>query len=57
MGALIAVAASASVAASSVPDSGVMTSADPMHRVALIFVCSSLLFYGWAGFEIYRSLR
>ena len=43
VGALFAVAASAFVAASSVPDSGVMTVADDMHMVALAFIFGSLL--------------
>lgn len=87
VGSLFAVAASAFVAAGSVPDSGVMTLADHMHMVALAFIFVSLLisaialkfevtgreelafkidrivlvvmpllFYGWAGWTIYRSM-
>lgn len=43
VGSLFAVAASAFVAAGSVPDSGVMTLADHMHMVALAFIFVSLL--------------
>lgn len=43
VGALFAVAASAFVAASSVPDSGVMTVADKMHMIALACIFISLL--------------
>lgn len=43
VGSLFAVAASAFVASSSVPDSGVMTLADHMHMVALAFIFVSLL--------------
>lgn len=87
VGALFAVAASAFVAASSVPDSGVMTVADKMHMIALACIFISLLvsslclkfevsgreelafridhwalivfplmFFGWAAWEIKRSL-
>ncbi|MBC7686362.1 MAG: hypothetical protein H7176_14200, partial [Bdellovibrionales bacterium] len=41
--ALFAVAASAFIASSSVPDSGVMTTADAMHMVALAFIFGTLL--------------
>lgn len=43
VGALFAVAASAFIAASSVPDSGVMTVADQVHMIALAFIFASLL--------------
>lgn len=43
VGALFAVAASAFIAASSVPDSGVMTVADMVHMIALAFIFASLL--------------
>jgi hypothetical protein len=43
VGSLFAVAASAFVAAGSVPDSGVMTLADHMHMVALAFIFVSLM--------------
>lgn len=43
VGALFAVAASAFIASSSVPDSGVMTTADAMHMVALAFIFGTLL--------------
>lgn len=43
VGALFAVAASAFIASSSVPDSGVMTTADFVHMVALAFIFGSLL--------------
>lgn len=43
VGALFAVAASAFIASSSVPDSGVMTTADSMHMVALAFIFGTLL--------------
>lgn len=43
VGALFAVAASAFIAASSVPDSGVMTVADQVHMIALAFIFISLL--------------
>lgn len=43
VGALFAVAASAFIAASSVPDSGVMTVADEVHMIALAFIFISLL--------------
>lgn len=43
VGALFAVAASAFIASSSVPDSGVMTTADFVHMVALAFIFVSLL--------------
>ncbi|WP_156374744.1 hypothetical protein [Pseudorhodoferax sp. Leaf274] len=43
VGSLFAVAASAFIAASSVPDSGVMTVADQVHMVALAFIFVSLL--------------
>jgi hypothetical protein len=43
VGSLFAVAASAFIAASSVPDSGVMTLADQVHMVALAFIFVSLL--------------
>ncbi|MBQ0961577.1 hypothetical protein KAK06_21740 [Ideonella sp. 4Y11] len=43
VGSLFAVAASAFVAAGSVPDSGVMTLADHMHMVALAFIFASLM--------------
>lgn len=43
VGGLFAVAASAFVASSSVPDSGVMTVADDMHMVALAFIFCTLL--------------
>ena len=43
VGALFAVAASAFIASSSVPDSGVMTTADSMHMVALAFIFCTLL--------------
>jgi len=43
VGALFAVAASAFVASSSVPDSGVMTTADRLHMAALGVIFVSLL--------------
>ncbi len=43
VGALFAVAASAFIVSSSVPDSGVMTVADYIHMIALISIFSSLL--------------
>ena len=43
VGALFAVAASAFVVSSSVPDSGVMTIADQVHMVAIGFIFLSLL--------------
>lgn len=43
VGSLFAVAASAFIAAASVPDSGVMTIADQVHMVALAFIFVSLL--------------
>jgi hypothetical protein len=43
VGALFAVAASEFVAASSVPDSGVMTVADAVHMIALAFIFVTLL--------------
>ena len=43
VGSLFAVAASAFIAASSVPDSGVMTLADQVHMVALAFIFATLL--------------
>ena len=43
VGALFAVAASAFIASSSVPDSGVMTVADKVHMIALAFIFISLL--------------
>ena len=43
VGSLFAVAASAFIAASSVPDSGVMTVADNIHMVALAFIFGTLL--------------
>lgn len=43
VGSLFAVAASAFIAASSVPDSGVMTVADDIHMVALAFIFGTLL--------------
>nr|WP_316643613.1 hypothetical protein [uncultured Roseateles sp.] len=43
VGSLFAVAASAFIAASSVPDSGVMTVADMVHMIALAFIFVSLL--------------
>lgn len=43
VGSLFAVAASAFISASSVPDSGVMTVADKMHMIALACIFASLL--------------
>jgi hypothetical protein len=43
VGSLFAVAASAFIAAASVPDSGVMTIADNVHMVAFAFIFTSLL--------------
>ena len=43
VGSLFAVAASAFVVSSSVPDSGVMTVADTMHMIALAFIFATLL--------------
>lgn len=43
VGSLFAVAASAFIAAASVPDSGVMTIADNVHMIAFAFIFSSLL--------------
>lgn len=43
VGSLFAVAASAFIAASLVPDSGVMTVADFMHMLALLFIFATLL--------------
>jgi hypothetical protein len=43
VGALFAVAASAFIASSSVPDSGVMTVADQVHMIALAFIFGTLL--------------
>jgi hypothetical protein len=43
VGSLFAVAASAFISASSVPDSGVMTVADNVHMIALAFIFISLL--------------
>ena len=43
VGSLFAVAASAFIASSSVPDSGVMTIADHIHMVALAFIFGTLL--------------
>lgn len=53
VGSLFAVAASAFVAAGSVPDSGVMTLADHMHMVALAFIFVSLMISAMAlKFEV-----
>jgi len=88
IGSLFAVAASAFISASLVPDSGAMTMADKMHMLALAFIFGTLLlsalclkfevsgreelafridryavvllpllFYGWAAYLIWRSLR
>lgn len=88
VGSLFAVAASAFISASLVPDSGDMTVSDKLHMVALGFIFVTLLisalglkievsgreelafkidrycvvlmplaFFGWAGWEIWRSLR
>jgi hypothetical protein len=88
VGSLFAVAASAFISASLVPDSGAMTMADKMHMIALAFIFGTLLlsamclklevsgreelayridryavvllpllFYGWAAYLIWRSLR
>ncbi|MGS0755618.1 hypothetical protein ACVBEH_13595, partial [Roseateles sp. GG27B] len=43
VGSLFAVAASAFIASSSVPDSGVMTVADQVHMIALAFIFATLL--------------
>jgi hypothetical protein len=43
VGALFAVAASAFVVASAVPDSGVLTAADKMHMLAMAFIFASLV--------------
>ena len=43
VGALFAVAASAFVASSAVPDSGVMTAADQVHMIAIGFIFTSVL--------------
>ncbi len=43
VGALFAVAASAFVVASAVPDSGVLTAADQMHMLAMLFIFGSLV--------------
>jgi hypothetical protein len=88
VGSLFAVAASAFISASLVPDSGEMTVSDKIHMVALGFIFATLLisalglklevsgreetafridrwclvllplaFFGWAAWEIWRSLR
>jgi hypothetical protein len=88
VGALFAVAASAFISASLVPDSGAMTLADKMHIIALAFIFGTLLlsalclklevsereelayridryavvllpllFYGWAAYLIWHSVR
>lgn len=88
VGSLFAVAASAFISASLVPDSGEMTVSDKLHMVALGFIFATLLisalglklevggreelafridrwcvvlmplaFFGWALFEVWRSLR
>jgi hypothetical protein len=88
VGSLFAVAASAFISASLVPDSGEMTVSDKLHMVALGFIFLTLLisalglklevtgreelafkldryclvlmplaFFGWAAFEVWRSLR
>ena len=64
VGVLFTVAASAFIASSSVPDSGVMTTADSMHMVAVAFpvdhICVVLLpamFYGWAAYRVWLALH
>lgn len=88
VGSLFAVAASAFISASLVPDSGEMTVSDKIHMVALGFIFATLLisalglklevtgreelafridrvclvllpllFFGWAAWEVWRSLR
>jgi hypothetical protein len=88
VGSLFAVAASAFISASLVPDSGEMTVSDKLHMVALGFIFATLLisalglklevggreelafkidryclvllplaFFGWAAWEVWRSLR
>ncbi len=43
VGALFAVATSAVIAASAVPDSGALTTADRMHMIAMLFIVASLV--------------